>query len=173
MSKKLIITVLSIGLIALISYYLLGGFNKATYTVETKDTIEVYGVYYEGKIGSDTLREYFTQARTLVEENEQIEDIVIVYYGDVNPNNGQVRNFIGVNSNGNELNTFEGWSNRAVKSEASVKACIEANPLAMPTPEDMLSELKEMALQKRLKPDTVFIEYYSGPNNLCVELLTQ
>ena len=173
MSRKLIITVLSIGLIALISYYLLGGFNKATYTVKNSDTIDVYGIYYEGKIGSDTLREYFTQARTLVEENEQIDDIVIIYYGDVNPNNGQVKNFIGVNYNGNELNKLKGWGNRGIKSKASVKACIEANPLAMPTPEDMLSELKEFALEKKLKPDTVFIEYYSGPNNLCVELLTQ
>jgi hypothetical protein len=43
----------------------------------------------------------------------------------------------------------------------------------MPTPDDMLSNLKEYSYENKIEPDSIFIEYYSGPNNLCVELLSK
>ncbi len=134
--------------------------------------IHIYGTYYEGTIGSDTLQDLFMQSRGIVEKNNEIRAVAIVYLGETNEKTGAVKNFVGVQLN--DEDTFglpERWEMRIFNSSKSVKGCIEANVLVMPTPDDMLQELKNFAEKQSISTDTIFIEYYAGPNNLCVELL--
>ncbi len=169
MKKYIIIS--SILLLTVLIYFILGGFKSIDKNLKENTETQILGVFYKGIIGSDSLQNLFMQARNIAETEANATSIAIVYYGDTNPETGAVNNFIGVTVEDKLSRKPEKWEYRVFKAEKSVKGCIEANVLAMPTPEDMLEELREYAKEKNMKADSVFIEYYLGPNNLCVELL--
>jgi hypothetical protein len=173
MSKKYLLIILSISIVALITYFLLGGFKSPEITVVSNPSVSVYGTYYDGRIGSDSLKNLFLTARELVQSHKQLEAIAIVYYGDVNEENGLVKNFIGVDASlAEEAIEHENWEYRSFSAPNSIKACVEANVLAMPTPNNLLKDLRAYGIAQEIKADSIFIEYYAGPNNLCVELLS-
>jgi hypothetical protein len=174
MSKKYLLIILSISIIALITYFMLGGFKSPETTVVYKPSVSVYGTYYDGTIGSDSLRGLFLIARELVESTKELKAIAIVYYGNVNEENGLVKNFIGVDASAvKEAIEYKNWEYRSFSAPNSIKACVEANVLAMPTPNNLLKDLRAYGIAKEIKADSIFIEYYAGPNNLCVELLSK
>ncbi len=170
--KKGYLILLLIIIISIISYYLLGGFKSINKSIIAPSEVYIYGTYYEGIIGSDTLQELFMQAREIVEKESEISAVAIAYFGATNEETGAVKNFIGVQVGGNNsLVLPKEWELRSFIRNKSVKGCIEANVLAMPTPDDMLQELKNYAEEQSIATDSIFVEYYAGPNNLCVELL--
>lgn len=170
--KKRYLILLLIILISLIGYYFLGGFKSIDKSVVDQPEVYIYGTYYEGIIGSDTLQNLFMQAREMVEKNDKYKAVAIAYYGETNKETGAVKNFIGVQVNKNEeIGIPNKWEIRSFERNKSIKGCIEANVLAMPTPDDMLQELINYAEEQSIVSDSIFIEYYAGPNNLCVELL--
>lgn len=172
--KKRYLIVLLIILISFISYYWLGGFNSIDKSVVDQVEVNIYGTYFEGIIGSDTLQNLFMQAREIVEIDSKISAVAIVYYGETNEETGAVKNFIGVKVDKNNIAELpKQWELRSFKKDKSIKGCIEANVLAMPTPDDMLNDLKTYAKEQSILTDSIFIEYYAGPNNLCVELLAK
>ncbi|MBK6266502.1 hypothetical protein JKA74_15765 [Marivirga sp. S37H4] len=169
--KKYII-VASIIILAILIYYILGGFKPVEKALVENTSIRILGTHYEGEIGSDSLQKLFMQARGLVETEANATSIAIAYFGEANTESGQVSNFIGANVTGQiKGSTPDYWEYKNFTAPKSVKGCIEANILVMPTPEDMLDELKHFASEQEVSADTVFVEFYSGPNNLCVELL--
>ncbi|GAA5034627.1 hypothetical protein GCM10011506_29410 [Marivirga lumbricoides] len=173
MNKKFVILGLIL-LLAVIIYYWLGGFKSIRKEIIKDTNITVLGFYYEGKIGSDSLQNLFEQARQLVLKEEYAKSIALVYYGEPNENTGEVKNFIGVQTDNTAIKAKPyNWEYRKFKRNKSIMGCIEANVLAMPTPDDMVSELKSFALENEVALDSIFIEYYRGPNNVCVELLSK
>jgi hypothetical protein len=171
MKKRYLILPLII-LISILCYYWLGGFKSIDKTVIDQPKVYIYGTYYEGIIGSDTLQQLFMQAREMVEKENNLRAVAIAYYGETNEETGAVKNFIGVEIGKGDLFDFpDNWELRSFSRLKSVKGCIEANVLAMPTPDDMLQELKTYAYEQSISTDSIFIEFYAGPNNLCVELL--
>lgn len=170
--KKIYLILFLIISLSLVAYYFLGGFKVVEKSIITSSTNNIVGTYYEGKIGSDTLQQLFIQAKEIVEADEHAIAVAIVYYGETNPATGQVKNFIGyTTTNGLSEKSPLGWELRKFQSSLSVQGCIEANPLAMPTPEDMLENLRNYAAENEIATGEIFIEYYRGPNNLCVELM--
>lgn len=171
MNKKYLFIIIIILVLALTTYYLLGGFKTPEFNTVDQPEINILGTYYEGTLGSDSLSELFMESRKMVEENTDISEIAIAYYGNVDEESGFVRNFIGVIVPENSTKTLKSnWEMRSFKATTSIKACIQANVLAMPTPNNMLADLRSYGEEENIKADTFFIEYYAGPNNLCVEL---
>jgi len=174
MGKKLFIILIILITLSTIVYALLGGFKSVDMSVNKEPDIYIYGTEIKSKLGSDSLRNAFMEARGLVENQNEAIAIAIAYYGEANEETGAVFNFIGILLNDSSTKMrIDGWETRRFKAPQSIKACIEANVLVMPTPEDMLSDLKEYSHENQIEPDSIFIEYYSGPNNLCVELLSK
>jgi hypothetical protein len=170
--KKALLILLPIILIAVLIYALLGGFKSIDKSIEENTIVHIAGTEYKGKIGSDSLQQLFMRSKELVESEEAATSIAIAYYGEADTKTGAVHNFIGVIVGDDPIYKMpDNWEIKTFKSNSSVKGCIEANVLAMPTPEDMLEELKSFAKEKNLETDSIFIEYYPGPNQLCVELL--
>jgi hypothetical protein len=170
--KKAFGVIVLIIVLSIISYAFLGGFKSIEKSVENKPLIHIAGTEYKGKIGSDSLQILFMQSKDLVESEETATSIAIVYYGEADSKSGAVHNFVGVVVGDKPVYQMPAnWEIKTFKKNNSVKGCIEANVLAMPTPEDMLEELKSFAKEKNLETDSIFIEYYPGPNQLCVELL--
>ena len=174
MGKKLFITLAILITISTVVYAILGGFKSADQTINNKPLIYIYGKEIKSTLGSDSLKNAFMKARDLVEKESEASAIAIVYYGEANEETGEVFNFIGtLLKESNTTLKIEDWAVRKLEAPNSVKACIEANVLVMPTPDDMLSNLKEYSYENKIEHDSIFIEYYSGPNNLCVELLSK
>lgn len=150
----------------------MGGFREVEKSIEEDMLVHIAGTEYIGKVGSDSLGMLFMQAKDLVESEATATAIAIVYYGEADTKTGAVHNFIGV-AIGDEMiyDMPKGWEIKTFERSASVKGCIEANVLAMPTPDDMLQELKMYAIDKNMAVDSMFIELYPGPNQLCVQLL--
>ncbi|WP_375580050.1 hypothetical protein ABWH96_03000 [Marivirga tractuosa] len=170
--KKVLLVIVLLIIISLISYAFLGGFKSIEKTVEDNPVIRIAGTEYAGKVGSDSLQMLFMESKDLVESEETATSIAIVYYGEADSKSGAVQNFIGVVIGDEPIYQIpDNWEIKTFKKNKSVKGCIEANVLAMPTPEDMLEELKLYAEEQSLATDSIFIEYYPGPNQLCVELL--
>ncbi len=174
MGKKILLVIIVLLVISAIAYTILGGFKPLSMSITENTTTHIVGKYFKGKMASDTLQDIFLQAREIVENHEEVTAIAIAYYGEVDEETGLVTNFIGFKTDGG-LPSYspEGWTLRTFEAPKSVKACIEANILVMPTPEDMQDKLRKYSAENDIKPDSIFIEYYTGPSNLCVELLSK
>ncbi|WKK78892.2 hypothetical protein [Marivirga arenosa] len=171
--KKALYIIVGLGIISLIVYAVLGGFKTVEISVNEKPQVHIAGTFFSGKIGSDTLQSLFMQSKKLVETEETASSIAIVYFGEADTKSGKVENFIGVVVGDDPIHKMpENWEIKSFSSKQSIKGCIEANVLAMPTPDDMLEDLRSHASERNIQTDSVFIEYYPGPNQLCVELLT-
>lgn len=170
--RKALYVIVALFIISLIVYAFLGGFKEVEKSVEEDVLVHIAGTEYKGKVGSDSLGMLFMQAKGLVESEATATAIAIVYYGEADTKTGAVHNFIGV-AIGDEMiyEMPDGWEIKTFERSTAVKGCIEANVLAMPTPDDMLQELKMFAIDKSLAVDSMFIELYPGPNQLCVQLL--
>ena len=170
--KKALFILLPLIVIAIVIYAYLGGFKSIEKSKEDNMLVHIAGIEYEGKIGSDSLNQLFMQSKALVESEDAADAIAIAYYGEADSKTGQVRNFIGVAINEEPIYEMpKNWQIKTFKRKTSIKGCIEANVLAMPTPDDMLQELKVYAEQNSIPVDSMFIEFYPGPNQLCVQLL--
>lgn len=170
--KKALYIIISLLIISVIIYVLLGGFKEVQKSTENDMLVHIAGTEYIGTVGSDSLQFLFMQSKNLVESEETASSIAIAYYGEADTKTGSVHNFIGVVVGDDPIYKMpEGWEIKTFKRSNSVKGCIEANVLAMPTPDDLLQELKLYAGEKNLSVDSVFIEFYPGPNQLCVQLL--
>jgi len=170
--KKALFIIVPLIIISIIIYALLGGFKKVDKSIEENTLVHIAGTEYIGKVGSDSLEMLFMQAKDLVESEATAIAIAIAYYGEPDLKTGAVHNFIGV-AIGDEM-IYEmpsGWEIKTFERSSSVKGCIEANVLALPTPDDMLQELKMYAIDKNVAVDSMFIEFYHGPGQLCVQLL--
>ncbi|MGM0582347.1 MAG: hypothetical protein ACQETL_16835 [Bacteroidota bacterium] len=170
--KKALFIIIPLIVISIIVYALLGGFKEVEKSIDEDVLVHIAGTEYQGKIGSDSLEMLFMQAKDLVESEATATAIAIAYYGEADTKTGAVHNFIGV-AIGDEM-IYEmpaDWEIKTFERSTSVKGCIEANVLAMPTPDDMLQELKMYAVDKNVAVDSMFIELYPGPNQLCVQLL--
>jgi len=173
MKKLLVVVIILVG-VSVLSYALLGGFKSLEVQVQTNPETLILGIAYSGKINSDSLQNLFMEARDIVENSPEASAIAIAYYGEANEETGMVNNFIGVELSANKTDlTHKDWKIRRFNAQNSVTGCISANILVMPTPEDMLTELRTFSKEQQLQSDTVFIEYYKGPNDLCVELLAK
>ena len=170
--KKALFIIIPLIVVSIIIYAFLGGFKEVEKSVEEDMVVQIAGTAYKGKISSDSLQMLFMQAKDLVESEPTATSIAIAYYGEANPKTGQVHNFIGI-AVGDEMiyEMPKNWEIRIFRKSTSVKGCIEANVLAMPTPDDMLQELKMYAIDQNVAVDSLFIEFYPGPNRLCVQLL--
>ncbi|SMG21704.1 hypothetical protein SAMN05661096_01221 [Marivirga sericea] len=170
--KKALLILIPIIVLSLIIYAILGGFKSIEKSVEMNPLIHIAGTNYLGKVGSDSLQTLFMQSKDLVESEETASSIAIVYYGEAHQKTGAVQNFIGVIVGDEPIHQMpKNWEIKTFKRSSSIRGCIEANVLAMPTPEDMLEELKLYAENQNITTDSIFIELYPGPNQLCVELL--
>lgn len=170
--KKALYIVTTIVVVSVIIYAVLGGFKEIEKSIEKDVLVHIAGTEYQGKIGSDSLQMLFMQAKDLVESEATATAIAIAYYGEADTKTGAVHNFIGVEV-GDEMiyQMPENWEIKTFERSTSVKGCVEANVLAMPTPDDMLQDLKSYAQEKSIEVDSMFIEFYPGPNQLCVQLL--
>ncbi|WP_296623331.1 hypothetical protein [Marivirga sp.] len=170
--KKALLIITALIIVSIIAYAILGGFKEVEKSIEEDALVSIAGTEYQGKIGSDSLQMLFMQAKDLVESEATANAIAIAYYGEADAKTGAVYNFIGV-AIGDEMiyEMPKGWEIKTFKRSTSVKGCIEANVLAMPTPDDMLQELKMFAIDQNIAVDSMFIEFYPGPNQLCVQLL--
>ena len=170
--KKALLILIPLLLLSIIIYWFLGGFKSIEKSIEESPLIHIAGTEYRGEVGSDSLQMLFMQSKKLVESEATASSIALVYYGEAEQKTGAVRNFIGVVVGDEPIYDMpESWEIKTFKRSKSVKGCIEANVLAMPTPDDMLEELKVFAEEKNIATDSIFIEFYPGPNQLCVELL--
>jgi len=170
--KKAAYIIIPLVIISVIIYAILGGFKEITKSKETDLLIHIAGTEYIGKVGSDSLQLLFMQAKNLVESEETATAIAIAYFGEADTKTGQVHNFIGIAVGEEPIYDMpKGWEIKTFKRPVSVRGCIEASVLAMPTPDDMLQELKEYSKEQQIEVDSIFIELYPGPNQLCVELL--
>ncbi|HET8861150.1 hypothetical protein [Marivirga sp.] len=172
--KKALFIIIPLIIISLVAYSILGGFKNIEKSIEKDVMIHIAGTEYKGKIGSDSLQMLFMQAKNLVESEETASSIAIAYYGEADTKTGIVHNFIGVVVGDEPIyNMPKDWEIKTFTKTNSVKGCIEANVIAMPTPEDMLQDLKLYAEEKSLAVDSMFIEFYPGPNELCVQLFAK
>lgn len=170
--KKALLIITALIIVSIIAYAILGGFKEVEKSIEEDVLVHIAGTEYKGEIGSDSLQMLFMQAKDLVETETTATSIAIVYYGEADSKTGMVHNFIGVTVGDEKVyNMPKNWEIKTFKRATSVKGCIEANVLAMPTPDDMLQELKMHAIDEKVAVDSMFIEFYPGPNQLCVQLL--
>lgn len=153
-----------------IIYIALGGTNEVKKSVLEKPSYTLYGQYYDGKVGADTLQMLFMDAVELVEANESLDEVVMVYFGQANEDTGEVHNFVGVEAD-DKIKMPSDWEALSLSAKQSVMGCIEANPIVMPTPASMHEELTAYAVEQQITLDTLFMERYKGPNNVCVEIL--
>lgn len=170
--KKALYIIIPLLIISVVIYAVLGGFKEVEKSIENDFLVHIAGTEYKGKVGSDSLQALFMQAKDLVESEATAISITIAYFGEADTKTGAVHNFIGVELEDEpNFKMPKDWEIRTFKRSKSVKGYIEANVLAMPTPDDMLQDLKLFAKEQNIAVDSVFIEFYLGPNQLCVQLL--
>ena len=149
----------AIALIALLVYYLLGGFNPVAFTLEIDD-ITIYGRLIESEYEDPQLEEQFLAAKKLTKDNGQNKLVVVDYFLD---SKDSVKQFIGVASK-----EMLDLPSLVLTEVTFIKGVITAHPYVRPHPLKVRELATDFAFENSLDLDAFSIEFYSPSEEINV-----
>ena len=170
LKKTLLFVLLPLGLLTLVGYYWLGGFNDIAIELVETSARPVLGKMYQGKYGDLALRKIFVQARQLQESDTVSGTLVVVNLDSASAGGKQVNQLIGVALD--ELPRFmpDGYQLDTLAAGTYLRAHVQAHPLVMPRPETINERLVNYATEHQFTTSGLPIEFYRASDTLWVEI---
>lgn len=170
LKKTLLFVLLPLGLLTLVGYYWLGGFNDITIELVETPARPVLGKPYRGKYGDLALREIFVRARQLQASDTVSGTLVVVNLDSASAGGKQVNQFIGVALDQPPRIMPNGYRLDTLVAGTYLRAYVQAHPLVMPQPETINQQLTEYANAHQLTVRGLPIEFYRASDTLWVEM---
>lgn len=168
--KTLLYILLPLGLLALLGYYWLGGFNEITIVVVEEPPRPVLGKTYRGQYGDLALRKVFVQAQQLLASDSVAGTLVVINRDTTSASEKLLNQFIGIALDESPAAAPPDYQLDTLAAGPYLRATIRAHPLVMPQPETINNRLAAYATEHRLRVTGLPIELYRASDTLWVEM---
>ncbi len=170
-NRRFLIGVAIFFTISLTIYAFLGGLKEVVLTKTEKSDYHLVGRDYEGPVTSDTLRNTFLTAKSLIEEGKVEGTLAILYYKDATNDNDTIKCFTGIIVPQKQEALPVDMVYRYVSSGGAIKARFEGHRLVTPSPLDIKQKVEDFAKNENLSLQPVFIEKYFSNNAIEIDFL--
>lgn len=167
--KKLLgITVGFLSVIFLMVYYILGGFSPVTLELVRVNNYQLAGRYFEGSYRSDSIRIYFNEMKTLLQQGRLQGYPVIIYDQEPDGIRGISKSFIGIELSDNN-STPGNLEKREMKATEVIRISKDAHISVMPGPNNINKRITRFCQEHDVSPVGPSIEIYHPNNRLVIE----
>ena len=166
--KLLGITVGFLTVIFLIAYYLLGGFSPVTLELVQVNNYKLAGRYFEGSYRSDTIRIYFNEMKTLLQQGQLDGYPVIIYDQEPDGVRGLSKSFVGIELS-DSLALPVNLEKREMRATQVIRVSKNAHISVMPGPNSINKRITRYCQEHNISPVGPSIEIYHPDNRLVIE----
>ena len=168
--KVLLYVVLPLGLLTLLGYYALGGFNPVEIAVVSADARVVVGQAYQGTYGDLALRKVFVEARKQQASGAVPGVLTVINRDAASGSEEAVNQFIGITLTAPLDSLPAGYQRDTLAAGTYLRAQVTAHPLAQPRPRTINERLSAYAAEHDITVSGLPIELYRAPDTLWVEM---
>ncbi|MBT28872.1 MAG: hypothetical protein CMO01_04345 [Thalassobius sp.] len=159
MKKKFIISWIVLGVILVVSYYLLGGFTEVKLDLIQEPAFEIVGKMYHGTPYDKTMDSLVNAIHTQYEQGIIEGTFSICFFED--PDEVDTLDIlIGIIPESPVANLPEGFTKKSFEASSAIKASIEAEAVVAPSATDTNDKIRSFAEKKALTISGVYIEKY-------------
>ena len=169
LKRILLFVVLPLGLLTLLGYYWLGGFNEITISVEEEDTRLIAGKPYRGQYGDLALRQLFVETQQLQAEGTLPGVLTVVNLDSASADGQSVNQLIGVALTEPFSTLPSGYQIDTLPAGRYLRAALRANSLVMPQPRTINERIDAYADSHQLTVQGLPIEFYRTGDTLWIE----
>ena len=173
LQRILLFVIVPLGLLTLLGYYWLGGFNSMTIEVVQQPARPVVGKHYQGRYGDLALSKIFVQARQLQEGGTLPGLLTVVNLDRTSASEQSVNQFIGITLAAPPETVPEGYQVDTLPAGAYLRGILPANSLVMPPPKAVNQQLLDYAREHQLSVSGLSIEFYQASDTLWIEMAVQ
>ena len=170
LQKILLFVVLPLGVLSLLGYYWLGGFNEIKMAVVEAPVRPLVGKAYQGQYGDLALRKVFVQAQRLLASDSVAGTLLVVNLDSASAGGKQVNQFIGIALTAPADSLPPGYQHDTLTAGTYLRAQVTAHPLAQPRPRTINERLSTYAAEHDITVSGLPIEFYRAPDTLWVEM---
>ena len=170
LKKTLLYILLPLGLLTLVGYYWLGGFNEVVIEQVNAPARPVLGKPYQGKYGDLALRKIFVQARQLEASDSVSGTLAVVNLDAASAGGKEVNQFIGVVLNQPPRAMPADYQIDTLAAGTYLRAYVQAHPFVMSSPETVNRQLLDYAEEHQLSVSGLPIELYRASDTLWIEM---
>ena len=152
-------------LLLLAAYTYMGGFKPLKVERVAVNDYHLMGRSFAGSYRSDTIRMYFEEMRSLLDEAGRSDPIVIIYDQEPQGNKGIIKNFIGVFATDKVYNATN-LQIRQVIADSAIRVSKQCHPSLMPNPNKIDRLINDQGGTNSEIPN---IELYYPNNRLVIE----
>ena len=168
--KILLYILLPLGLLTLLGYYWLGGFNEVKIAVVEEPVRPVVGKVYRGQYGDLALRKIFVQAQRLLASDSVTGILLVVNLDSASAGGKQVNQFIGIAPSASPESLPPAYQRDTLAAGTYLRARVAAHPLVQPRPRAINEQLAAYAAEHDITVSGLPIELYRAPDTLWVEM---
>jgi hypothetical protein len=168
--KTLLYILLPLGLLALLGYYWLGGFNEIKVAVIEAPERPMVGKVYRGQYGDLALRKIFVQTQRLLASDSVTGTLLVVNLDSASAGGKQVNQFIGIALSASPESLPPAYQRDTLAAGTYLRARVTAHPLVMPQPETINEQLATYAAERQITVSGLPIEIYRASDTLWVEM---
>ena len=155
-------------MVFLAGYYQLGGFKPINIELVKVDDYRLVGKSFEGSFRSDSIRIYFNEMKSLVQQGTVQGQPTIIYDQEPDGTKGFSRSFIGIllekdNSAPAHL------EQREISTSRAIRVSKDAHISVMPNPDKIAKRIEQYSRQHQVQPMGPSIEIYRPENRLVIE----
>ena len=167
--KKLLGIIIGfLSLTFLVVYYKLGGFSPVTLELVEVNNYHLAGRYFEGSFRSDTIRIYFDEMKSLLQQGRLEGSPVIVYDQEPDGIQGLSRSFIGIALLDSETIPID-LDKREIMASTVIRVSKDAHISVMPNPTNITKKIARFCQEHHAVPVGPSIEIYQPDNRLIIE----
>ena len=170
LQRILLFIVLPLGLLTLVGYYWLGGFNQVNIEVVEEPARPIIGKYYRGRYGDLALRKIFVEAKQLQQQGTVAGLLTVVNLDSVSASDQSVNQLIGITLTAPPTTVPKGYQLDTIPAGAYLRATLQANPLVMPHPRSINEQITHYAHQHQRTVSGLPIEFYRASDTLWIEM---
>ena len=168
--KVLLYIFFPLGLLTLLGYYWLGGFNEIKMAVVEAPVRPLVGKAYQGQYGDLALRKVFVQAQRLLASDSVAGTLLVVNLDSASAGGKQVNQFIGIALTAPADSLPPGYQHDTLTAGTYLRAQVAAHPLVQPRPQAINERLLDYAAEHDLTVSGLPIEVYRASDTLWVEM---
>ncbi len=159
-----------LGLLTLLGYYWLGGFNEIAIAVVEEPPRPLMGKAYRGQYGDLALRKIFVQAQRLLASDSVAGTLLVVNLDSASAGGKQVNQFIGIALSAPVDSLPPGYQHDTLAAGTYLRAQVAAHSLVQPRPQAINEQLLDYAAEHDFTVSGLPIEVYRASDTLWVEM---
>jgi len=168
--KKIFLIALAVLVVGgLGAYVYMGGLNSVEVTLVDVEGYNVAGKLFQGKSDAKEIKDYFFEAKELIQSQELPGILTIVHYNDTTLAKGETKLFIGVMLATEDFTLPEDYQLLSIQSKKAIRARIEAHNWVIPGAATIEERMASLAKQKGVSTEIFTIEKYVSESILEID----